>query len=254
MKIIDAHAHITRDSYGGEEKLKEQMSTADIDKAVLVPGGMIDVRKMTKYILCQEETKIMPPPNDIVEEMIKKEPEKFFGFYCVNPHDGEDCLSDFEDAVKNRGFRGLKLAPQVHSFSLTSGIVLSLAELCGKLNVPFYTHVVFSPAASTNKIKYLANMFKKTNFILGHMGFGPSDVDAIDAALENDNLFLETSQGSYLIIKESIAKLGSEKVIFGSEFPMYHPKVSLDNILVQDIDENQKENILYRNILKLISK
>jgi len=49
--IIDAHAHVTREDYGNKELLLSQMREAGIDKAILVPGGMIDVRKMTSYLL-----------------------------------------------------------------------------------------------------------------------------------------------------------------------------------------------------------
>ncbi|HEX2953074.1 MAG TPA: amidohydrolase family protein, partial [Bacillota bacterium] len=152
-----------------------------------------------------------------------------------------------------RGFVGLKLAPTVHQFSLTSNTVLKLAELCGELDLPFYSHTVYSPGASTKKMAYLAQTFPHTKFIIGHMGFGPADVDAIQYTKENDNLYLETSQGSYLIIKEALETLGSTKLIFGSEFPMYHPLPSLQTILSLKCNEWELENILSRNILRLIN-
>lgn len=251
--IIDGHAHVTKDDYGCSKLLLEQLDEAKIDKAILVPGGMMDVRKMTRYITGQERITEIEPPNYIVEGLIKENPEKFYGFYCVNPHSGEKVLDELTNAVK-RGFVGLKLAPQVHSFSLTSNTVLKLAELCGELDIPFYTHVVFSPAASTKKVEYLAKTFPKTKFILGHMGFAPADIDAIEYSYENDNLFLETSQGGYLIIKQAFERLGSTKLIFGSEFPMYHPHASLDNIFRLKCSDDERENILCNNILNIIDK
>lgn len=249
--IIDGHAHITKEDYGCSSLLLEQLKEAKIDKAVLVPGGMMDVRKITRYIIGKEKITPIKPPNYIVEKLIKEQPDKFYGFYCVNPNEGEKVIEELKNAVDN-GFIGLKLAPQVHNFSLTSNVVLKLAELCGELNIPFYTHVVFSPAASTQKVGYLAKTFPKTKFILGHMGFGPADIDAIDFAKQNENMFLETSQGSYLILKQALEKLGSKKLIFGSEFPMYHPHVSLDNIFRLKCSEDERDDILYKNILNII--
>lgn len=251
--IIDAHAHIVNNEIGNAEVLLKQYQEAGIDKGVLVPGGMLDVRKMTKYITGEEQPQAEYIPNDIVETAFKKYPEKFYGFYNVNPHNGHSTIEELEKAVK-RGFVGLKLAPMVHQFSLSSKTIYELADLCGELNIPFYSHVVFSPAASTNKMYKLAKEFPKTNFILGHMGFGPADVDAINYAKECDNLYIESSEGSYVILKEAVNVLGSTKLIFGSEFPMYHPKVSLESILTIGCNDDELENICCNNILNLINK
>ena len=252
--IIDGHAHLCKDEYGNVETLLEQYKIAKIDKGVLVPGGMLDVRKMTSYITNEAKPKGEYIPNDIVEEAIRKYPDKFYGFYCVNPHLGEKSLEDFEDAIKNRGFKGLKLAPMVHQFSLTSNIVMQLADLCGDLNVPFFSHVVYSPAANTKKFEKLVSEFKNTTFVLGHMGFGPADTYAISCAEKNPNMYLETSQGSYQVIKLALESLGSEKIIFGTEYPMYHPLSSIDNINVLDCTDKERENILCNNILRVLGE
>lgn len=249
--IIDGHAHITDAEYGNLDTLLAQYAEAKIDKGVLVPGGMLDVRQMTKYISGEKQPETMEVPNYLVSETIKKYPDKFYGFYCVNPNKGKSVLDELEGAVK-QGFAGLKLAPMVHQFSFSANIVYELAELCGELGIPFYAHVVYSPAASTNKFHNLVRTFPKTRFILGHMGFGPADTAAVQYALESDNLFLETSQGSYLILKEALEQLGSKKIIFGTEFPMYHPVAALSSIYALGCSESQFEDICCNNILELL--
>jgi predicted TIM-barrel fold metal-dependent hydrolase len=252
--IIDGHAHVCKDDYGNIDALLAQYEKENIDKGVIVPGGMIDVRKMTKYISGEENSTSIVPPNHIVEEAINKYPERFYGLYCVNPHLGDSGIRSFENAIKEKGFSGLKLAPLVHQFSLTSEVVLQLADLCGELGVPFYSHVVFSPAATTKKFAYLAKEFPKTTFILGHMGFGPADIDAIEFGKKLDNVYFETSDSSFLIIKEALNILGSERIIFGTEFPMYHTSSAIQNIYALGCKSDQMENILYRNILRILSK
>jgi uncharacterized protein len=250
--IIDAHAHVSDTDFGNAETLLKQYENAGVDKGILVPGGMLDVRKMTRYITGQESPASLDVPNHLIEKAIRKYPDKFHGFYCVNPHLGEPVIEELIHAVKEKGFVGLKLAPMVHQFSLSSEIILKLAETCGELGIPFYSHVVFSPAASTKKFAYLAELFPKTNFILGHMGFGPADVDAVEYAKNCSNIYFETSQGSHVIIKEAVNQLGSERVIFGSEFPMYHVASSLAVIQNLDCSYTELENILHHNIMNLI--
>src|SRR6266481_3490784 len=229
--IIDAHAHVSREDYGNKEVLLSQMREAGIDKTILVPGGMMDARKTTGYLLQREQPKGDPIPNEVVDELIAEHPERFFGFHCVNPNQGATAVEDFQKAVA-RGKKGLKLAPVIHRFSLASDTVKELAKVCGELGVPFYTHVIFHPDASTEKVGILAREFPHTTIILGHMGLAPADDEAIECAFQNDNVFLETSVSSYLIVKEALRRLGTGKLIFGSEFPLYHPHLELEKIRI----------------------
>jgi predicted TIM-barrel fold metal-dependent hydrolase len=227
--IIDGHAHVTDADYGAPDLLMRCMASTGIARAVLVPGGMIDVRDMTGHLTGRSLARTDDIPNHLVERLVREYPHRFYGFYCVNPHRGDVVVAEFEQAVR-RGFSGLKLAPVVHRFALTARTVLDLAALCGDLGVPFYTHVVYSPGASTEKAGILAREFPGTTFILGHMGFGPADLEAVDLAGRYDNLYLETSGGSFLGIKTALERLGPGKIIYGSEFPLHHPKVELEKL------------------------
>jgi hypothetical protein len=251
--IIDSHAHVVNENYGNVEKILYEYNKYGIDKGILFPGGMLDVRKMTLYIKGIEIPNGKYIPNDVVLDSKKKYSNRFYGFYCINPN-ATECIADEIKFAMDNGFVGIKLAPIVHQFSLTSNTVYELAEICGEYGLPIYTHVVYSPAASTNKVYRLSKQFRKTNFILGHMGFGPADIEAVQYAKECDNLFLETSQGSQIILEEAIKVLGSTKLIFGSEFPMYSPGVSLESIKALELNNDEFNNICCKNILNLIRK
>jgi predicted TIM-barrel fold metal-dependent hydrolase len=82
------------------------------------------------------------------------------------------------------------------------------------------------------------------------MGFGPGDADAIDFAAELANLYLETSLGNYLIMRDALDRLGPGKLIFGSEFPLGHPRAELENVRL--LDPSAHEAILAGNILRLL--
>ena len=128
----------------------------------------------------------------------------------------------------------------------------ALADLCGQYGRPVYTHVQYSPGASTARLAALARKFPKTNFILGHMGFGPADREAMEACQELDNLFLETSCGNFLFIDQVVKRAGADKVIFGSEFPLSHPGAELRKVMLLTISDDEREKILGGNILALI--
>lgn len=248
--IIDAHTHLSNTDYGNVDLYLEQAEMAGIDRGVAVPGGMLDVRILTNYIIGRTSPSKEPPDNAYVESAIKTHSPRLVGLCCVDPH-STDAVQTLTESLK-RGSRGLKLSPMSHQFSFASKAVAELVACCEQYEVPVYSHVLFSPGASTERFVSLARQFPRTNFILGHMGFGPADQDGLKAAVELDNLFLETSTGNYLHIEQAVKKAGPRKVIFGSEFPLSHPKAELERVLLLPISDDAKEMILGGNIFELL--
>lgn len=248
--IIDAHAHISETTYGNAQLYLDQLQEAGIERGIVVPGGMMDVRKMTDYITGRAKPEHSEPNNQYVADFCQSHSEKFKGFVCINPHDPQ-ALEKLEQGFRD-GFVGLKLSPMSHEFSFSSKLVADLTVCCGEHGFPLYSHVVFSPGASTAKFASLAWQFPKTNFILGHMGFGPADQEGLKAATVMDNFYLETSTGNFLHIQEAVKKAGSRKIIFGSEFPLSHPAAELQKIFLLRLPEQKQEQILGGNIKTLL--
>lgn len=249
MEIIDAHAHISETAYGSLDIYIDQLKESGISKGVVVPGGMMDVRKMTDYITGRAQPENPVPNNSYVEKSCQAH-SNLWGLICIDPH--EDNAHETLERGFKAGFRGLKLSPMSHQFSFASKAVTNLAACCGEHGFPVYSHVVYSPGASTARFVALARQFPKTNFILGHMGFGPADQEGLEAAVELDNFFLETSIGNYLHIQEAVKKAGAGKLVFGSEFPLSHPKAELEKILLLKLPESGRDKILSGNIQALL--
>ncbi len=245
--IIDGHAHVSATDFGSADELLRQLDQAGIDKAVCVPGGMIDVRQFSRYL----SGRLQPDPNipnHLVFEAIARHADRLYGFVCINPKDAKaaDMMRDGFD----RGCRGVKLAPTVHRFAFSEPVLAEVAEECGRRGFPVYTHVVPQPGATTGDFAALAQRHPGTSFILGHMGFGPGDVDAIEFAARLPNFYLETSLGNFLIMRDALAKAGPGKLIFGSEFPLSHPKVELEKIKL--LDASAHDALWRKNVLERI--
>ena len=246
--IIDGHAHISATDYGNVDALLGQLDHAGIDKALCVPGGMIDVRQFSRVL----SGRMKPDPhvpNQLVYEAVAKHGDRLYGLVCVDPRQGSASIETMHRGF-DRGCRGVKLAPLVHRFSFAEATLDQIAIACGERGFPVYSHVLPQPGATTADYAAFARRFPRTRFILGHMGFGPGDVDAIELAAELGNLYLETSLGNYLILRDALNRLGPAKLIFGSEFPLAHPKAELENILL--LDPAAHAAILCDNILRLI--
>ncbi len=246
--IIDGHAHVSATAYGNAGVLLAQLDQAGIDRALCVPGGMVDVRQMSRVILGR-----VPPdpaiPNHLVYEALDRHGDRLFGLVCIDPKAGTAALRMMEDGFRH-GCRGVKLAPVVHQFGFDEPALAEAAAACGERGFPVYTHVLPVPGRTTADFAALARRHPATNFILGHMGFGPGDADAIDFAAELDNLYLETSLGNYLILRDALDRLGPGKLVFGSEFPLGHPRAELENVRL--LDPAAHGPILAGNILRLL--
>jgi uncharacterized protein len=245
--IVDGHAHVSATDYGNVTVLLAQLDAAGIDRVLCVPGGTVDVRQFSRVLT----GKLRPDPtipNHLVYDALERHGDRVYGLVYINPLD-KGALRMMEDGFRH-GCRGVKLAPIVHRFRFDAPVLAEVAAACGERGVPVYSHVLADPGAATADYAAFARRHPGTNFILGHMGFGPADADAIDFAAELANLHLETSLGNYLNIREALARLGPRKVIFGSEFPLGHPRAELENVRL--LDPAAHEAILGGNILRLI--
>lgn len=246
--IFDGHAHVSDSDFGNVDVLLSQWDVAGIERGLCVPGGMVDVRQFSRIFSGQyrPDPNI---PNHLIFDAIRRHPDRITGLVCVNPHDGQDAIAMLKEGL-DRGCRGVKLAPIVHQFPFSDPVLDEITSCCGDRGFPVYSHVLPNPGMRTPDFADCARRNPGTNFILGHMGFGPFDADAIEFAAESDNLYLETSLGNYLALRDALETLGPAKLIFGSEFPLSHPKAELEKIRL--LDAKSHDAILRGNILRLL--
>ncbi|HYO57713.1 amidohydrolase family protein [Archangium sp.] len=246
--IIDAHAHVSPTTYGATEQYLEVLHQSGIEQAVICPGAMLDVRKMSEYVSGKKKPDAIPK-NDYVGQSVQSSP-MLLGMACVDPCDSQ-AIEKLEQFLE-QGFRGLMVSPLVHRFSFPEDSMADLATLCGEHGVPIISHNGWRPGANTADYVLLARKFPRTNFILEHMGALPTDVEAANAAAELDNFFLETSLSSYLNVVETVKKTGASKVIFGSEYPLSHPALEMRKVFLLPITDGEREQILGGNIRGLL--
>ncbi|MDA3900749.1 MAG: amidohydrolase family protein [Spirochaetes bacterium] len=248
--IIDAHAHITEAEYGSVDLLVKSYDKSGIDKGIVVPGGMVDVREMSLYITGEKKAS-QEIPNHVVFDALKKYPDRLKGFVCINPLEGDKALETFQAGI-SAGCVGVKLNPMSHTFAFSGNMLDTIADECGQRHMPIYSHTLFNPGASTTKYAEFAKKHLNTNFIIGHMGFGALDTHALNFAAKQKNLFLETSSACFLNLVEALKKTGANKIIFGTEFPMSTSAIELFKIDELPISESDRNKILFENISSLV--
>jgi len=90
---------------------------------------------------------------------------------------------------------------------------------------------------------------------MGHMGgtddsgTGGNWKQAITAAYEFSNIYLEVCMTRLEAgkIEETVEKIGSQQVLYGSDMTLLNPAHTIGMIMGAEITEKEKERILYAN-------
>lgn len=244
---IDAHAHLNNT---GLQTLLERMDEMGIEKTVVVAGGLIDPYELSHriiYGLKSQDIDVIKA-NDYVIEVSLQYPS-LLPFMFINPY--QPITTNILEQMKK--CFGLKLAPVVHGVGFLDPRVKEYVSLAMHYEMPFYSHCCRDGCCSVEAFTKLAQSFPMVTFILGHGGRSNLDLCAIDCIQSRDNIYFETS-GSYdYVIYEAVRKLGSERVIFGSEFPLQHQRVELIKIsgILLPTDYHK---VCYSNICRLLGE
>ena len=245
--IIDAHCHIIP-SEQGIDTARRYMADANVDHTVLVPGGMIPVLGFGDFLRGRQALTTSAPDNDFVRSVFCKYAREFSGFFHVDP---AYHMSDDWDEALAQGFIGFKLNPLVNRVSFLTPEVKELCEYLVAHDRPLYTHIVLHGDASLDALEVLLKDFRKLRLILGHMGFASTDMSALQLASRSENVYLETSVGSFVAIQEAVRRIGPRRIIFGSEGPVHHVGAELRKIELLKLSAEDQDRVCARNICEL---
>lgn len=120
------------------EKFIADMNEAGVDKAVLLP---VDFERTLGHVISDEYT---------YQNWVKKHPDKFISFSGVDPIDragrtNRKALKNFEKAIKEYGFIGLKLLPAYQQYAANDRRIYPFYEKALEFGVPVMLHMGITP-------------------------------------------------------------------------------------------------------------
>jgi hypothetical protein len=160
------------------------------------------------------------------------------------------------------GARGLKLHPPNQMFRPDAPYAMSLYRLCAAENLPVFWHA--GPAGIEPKLaQSFAQMrhyerpireIPEADFVLGHAG-SLQHQEAIAIQLRNENAWLEISGLSLGQLRQVIAEADTDRILFGSDWPFYHPVLPLAKVLVATHGRPElRRKILHDNAARLLER
>lgn len=170
--------------------------------------------------------------------------------------DSDDYERDLNEAVE-LGLKGIKLHPDIQQFCVDDPRAMRIFGMLEDRGLPVYVHTgdFRYDNSNPNRVAKVLTAFPKLKFVGPHLG-GWSVWDQVLGTLtEFDNIVVDTSSCSFLIDPELECKLirafGSERVMFGTDYPMWPVRQEVDALDELGLTEEECEDIYWRTCAKL---
>ncbi|MFC5404258.1 amidohydrolase family protein [Cohnella soli] len=246
VSFIDMHTHMGAfyGTYLPEAKLETMIQTME--------------RENIEKIISAPHSALFDPigGNSEIRSAMKRYPDQIYGYYVVNPHYDHDLERDLAEFDSVEGYVGFKVLPDYHKYPLTGEKFRRIYEFANERGLLLLSHTWgHSPYNPPQMIAELAAEYENINFLLGHSAPGETDY-AIELARKQPNVYLELCDTGRLngMIGKMVQKAGSEKVLFGTDFPWYDPHYMLGSVLFSGIEDDDIRNIIRNNALRLLEQ
>jgi len=192
------------------------------------------------------------PDNAYLDEVIQAHPDKFYGWMFVNPKSA-DPVTEVERWYGRKGWIGVKTHPFWHNYPVA--LLDEVAGFCAEKGLPLLMHL--GSGRENGDYRYLPERHPQLKIVYAHAAV-PRYREVWQYAKKKANVFVDLSSSIYMydkILAGVIQALGAEKCLYGTDGPYGNAtqKRMLDRIYRLQLADNQREKILGRNFLDLIS-
>lgn len=255
-KIIDVHAHlfpakiaekatqavgnfydIPMDNVGTEDALKNDMKTYGIKHCFI--HSVATVPQQVRAI------------NDFLIGVIKNNPLSFTAFGPI--HIGIDNIVEEIDYMRTNGITGIKLHNDFQGFPVDDPRLDTMYEKCQAEKIPVMFHAGDKRYNFTNPKQFRNVGLKFPNLIgiAAHFGGYSEWVDVDDDYCKDSPFWFDTSSSLFKLNKEDALRIinsrGTDKIMFGTDFPMWTACDEYNRIEALELSYNVLEKIMYQN-------
>ncbi|MCX7706141.1 MAG: amidohydrolase family protein [bacterium] len=253
IRAIDVHGHF------GAYKVN------DTTRIELMSGSLSLVEKRakqagTKITIVSPLEAFFPEPGDPISanrkafNLIKKK-SAFLLWVVIDPTRPE-TLKQAEILLAEKKCAGIKIHPLLHNYPI-SKYGEKIFDFASRNNAVVQSHSGQKNCMPDDFIVF-ANSFPDVKIIISHLGCSDNQnlFLQIDAILKSkyNNIFTDTSSFRSIfpgLIEIAVKKIGAEKILYGTDTPLYFAPCQRARIDYADISEEAKQMILKKNALRI---
>ncbi len=264
--IIDFHAHIYPEKAaakifpaakkklkvavpgtGAPDDLRSRMSRSGIDRSVLLPlaKGKGDVPALNRWTLSVSGDGLIP-------------------FGAIHPS-MEDLEAEL-DRLVNVGCKGIKVMPLLQEFFPDDSLCGRLYEAVIQRNMILVTHAGRDPMdrqeifGTPERFARAIESYPELKLELAHLGglrmWDDVQRYLLPAVSISRNVYFDTAYVSFYMGREEMAELikdiGTDRVLFGSDYPWEDPGRAAEIIKGLDLSEKEIDSILWKNAASIL--
>lgn len=259
-RIIDAHTHVFPDKIADKAALSiggfygiDPFCSATVTN-LIAEGEEVGV---SGYLVCS--TSLSPHQTASINDYMcaLDKDARFTALGTINPED-ENWEEELE-RIKSMGLHGVKLHPDLQKFNLDDQHMIEKYKRIHALDLPILFHMGdkrydnSTPARLTNVLKAVPDL----RCIAAHMGGYSRWDEAYSELPVLDTLYFDTSSALGIMTDSQalrmIEKHGTDKFLFGTDYPIWSAKSSLDSFFALSLGQEVNKQILADNFCRLFN-
>ena len=258
--IIDFHAHVypsqiaDKAAHNIGKFYNVKICHNGTVETLLEIGRIAHIDKFLIHSVAQKPEQVRGI-NNFIASQCDAHPNTFIGFGSL--HVNVRNYTDEIDHIMAVGLKGIKLHPDVQEFYIDDDRMLDIfSHLENRLPVLIHAGDYRYDYSHPSRIARIIDCFPKLTVIAAHFG-GWSLYDLALEYLEQRFCYLDVSSAMMYLGKrrseELIRAYGAERILFGSDYPMWDPAAELERFHALSLSDNEKEMILSGNALRILT-
>lgn len=261
MKIIDCHAHIFPGKIAEKATLNVgafydvPMKYIGCCEALLSSGSAAGITGYWVHSVATTPSQIRSI-NDFIAQQCAIHPE-FIGWGSLHP-DAEDIEAEVEYLI-SLGLHGVKIHPDFQRFNIDDKKALTMYEcIAGRLPLLVHTGDNRYSWSHPERLARVLDIFPDLDCVAAHFG-GYTVWDEAYEALGNRRCWIDTSSTTGMMkdydhLRALKDKWGTERMLFGSDFPMWDHAEELERIKRLGFSDSELEAVLWQNAEGFMAK
>ena len=257
MFAIDCHDHV----YNRRIAPKAVQSVGEFYSVIMNCSGTTDEllkiaesSQVKKFVI--NAVALSPKPVPKLNDFMAKEQSAHEEFTALGTlHPDMEGLDDEIERIIQLGLHGIKLHPDSQSFDMDSPAAMKIYErIEGRLPLLIHCGDYRFNRSHPRRLANILDAFPGLTVVAAHFG-GWSVFEEAVPYLRSRNCYMDISSSMPFIGKDKVAEYirlyGADRLLFGSDYPMWHPVREYESFMEIQLSDEERRKILYQNASKV---
>jgi len=193
--------------------------------------------------------------NAYMVSLIERWPDRFKGYWVVNPNYPEVLEEDLKTLDRRPGYIGFKFLPSYHGQTLAHPTYARALAYADERGLAALSHTWGGgPHNGPDEVRAIAERYANVRLLLGHSLHGDWDA-AVRVARDFPNTYLELTAAASVggVIEKFVGEVGAHRMLLGTDLPWFDPHWTIGAVVSAHITDDDRHEILHRAAEKLVA-